>query len=92
MLVSAHDRDACYFGGWQVPWLPTDKLVLHAHGCAEGDARPWAALVRAVFACWMFCVREACEGQVSETPGEQKAYVLGTISVLAAAALLFFLW
>ena len=77
-----------YFGGWQVPWLPTDKLVLHA---------PVVLMVllggggigAAVFAWWMFVFAKRVKGRFGDKR-ENEGVILGTVSTIAAVVLLFF--
>ncbi len=79
-----------YFGGWQVPWLPTDKLVTYAPvvlkvllGCGAVGAT--------VFAFWMFVFAKRVRGKFGDQR-ENEGVILGVFSVIAAAVLAFFLF
>jgi NADH-quinone oxidoreductase subunit H len=77
-----------YFGGWQVPWMPTDKLIANAE-----VVRKVLLLVMcvgaAVFAWWMFVFAKRVKGKFGDAR-EKEGIILGVPCAIAAAVLLFF--
>jgi len=77
-----------YFGGWQVPWLPTDKLVEFADVVLK-VLLGGGGFAAAVFAWWMFVFAKRVKGKFGDRR-ENEGTILGTGSALAALVLLFF--
>jgi NADH-quinone oxidoreductase subunit H len=77
-----------YFGGWQVPWLPTDKLVAHAPVVLK-VLLGGGGLGAAVFAWWMFVFAKRVKGKFGDKR-ENEGVILGVASAVAAVILLFF--
>jgi NADH-quinone oxidoreductase subunit H len=79
-----------YFGGWQVPWLPTDKLVEHAPIVLK-VLLAGGGIGAAVFAWWMFVFAKRVKGRFGDKR-ENEGIILGTGSAIAAVVLLVFLF
>lgn len=77
-----------YFGGWQVPWMPTDKLVLHADIVLK-VLLGGGGLGAAVFAWWMFVFAKRVKGRFGDER-EKEGVILGVASAVAAVVLLVF--
>jgi NADH-quinone oxidoreductase subunit H len=77
-----------YFGGWQVPWLPTHKLVLYAPVVLKVLLGA-GALAAAVFGFWMFVFAKRVKGKFGDAR-EKEGYILGVPCVIAAVVLLYF--
>ncbi len=90
IVLSSSMIATLYFGGWQVPWLPTDKLVLHADIVMK-ILLAFGGVGAAVFAWWMFVFAKRVKGKFGDNR-ENEGVILGTGSALAAAILLFFLF
>ncbi len=90
IVLSSSMIATLYFGGWQVPWLPTDKLVLHADVILK-VLLAFGGVGAAVFAWWMFVFAKRVKGKFGDSR-ENEGVILGTGSAIAAAILLFFLF
>jgi NADH-quinone oxidoreductase subunit H len=77
-----------YFGGWQVPWLPTDTLVRHAP-VVRSVLLGGGGVGAAIFAWWMFVFAKRVKGRFGDRR-ENEGTILGTFSTVAAVVLLFF--
>jgi NADH-quinone oxidoreductase subunit H len=75
-----------YFGGWQVPWLPTEKLLLHAPVVLRVLLLLFGAGA-AVFAVWMFVFAGRVKGKFGDSR-EKEGLILGVPCALAAVVLL----
>lgn len=90
IVLSSSMIATLYFGGWQVPWLPTDKLVEHADIVMK-VLLAFGGMGAAVFAWWMFVFAKRVKGKFGDAR-ENEGVILGTGSALAAVVLLFFLF
>jgi NADH-quinone oxidoreductase subunit H len=90
IVLSSSMIASLYFGGWQVPWLPTDKLVQHADIVLK-VLLAVGGLGAAVFAWWMFVFAKRVKGKFGDAR-ENEGTILGTGSALVAVVLLFFLF
>jgi len=77
-----------FFGGWQVPWMPTDRLVANADLLLKImlGAGGVGALV---FASFMATFTRRIRGAFGDLR-EKEGVVLGVLSLAAGAAMLFF--
>jgi NADH-quinone oxidoreductase subunit H len=79
-----------YFGGWQVPYFPTEKIV--------AGADTWLKVMLGVgglgalaFAALMFFFSNRIRGRFGDLR-EQEGNVLGAVHVVIGGAMLFFFW
>jgi NADH-quinone oxidoreductase subunit H len=79
-----------YFGGWQVPYFPTEKIVANADS--------WLKVMLGVgcagalgFAGLMFFFSHRIRGRFGDMR-EQEGNILGAVHVVIGAAMLFFFW
>jgi len=79
-----------YFGGWQVPYFPTEKIV------ASADS--WLKVMLGVggvgalgFAGLMFFFSHRIRGRFGDMR-EQEGNILGAVHVVIGGAMLFFFW
>jgi NADH-quinone oxidoreductase subunit H len=80
-----------YFGGWQVPWLPTEMLVEHAAVVLK-VLFGLSGLGAALWALWMFVFAKRVKGVFGDRR-ENEGIILGVPSLLGAAVLVFlFFW
>lgn len=80
-----------YFGGWQVPWLPTEALVEHAPVVLKVLFGA-GAVGAAVWAVWMFVFAKRVKGAFGDKR-ENEGVVLGVPAVIGAVVLLLlFFW
>jgi NADH-quinone oxidoreductase subunit H len=77
-----------YFGGWQVPWMPTESLVAHA-SIVRSVLLGFSGVGAAIFAWWMFVFAKRVKGKFGDKR-ETEGITLGVPSLIAAAVLLFF--
>jgi NADH-quinone oxidoreductase subunit H len=77
-----------YFGGWQVPWLPTEKMLEHAPAVLK-VLLVAGGLGALVFGAWMFAFARRVKGRFGDAR-EKEGIILGVPSVIAAAVLLYF--
>jgi NADH-quinone oxidoreductase subunit H len=80
-----------YFGGWQVPWMPTETLVEHASIVLK-VLFGMSGVAAAVWALWMFVFAKRVKGAFGDKR-ENEGIILGAPSLLGAAVLLIlFFW
>ncbi len=79
-----------YFGGWQVPYFPTEKIV--------AGANTWLKVMLGVggvgalgFAGLMFFFSHRIRGRFGDMR-EQEGNILGAVHVVIGGAMLFFFW
>jgi NADH-quinone oxidoreductase subunit H len=78
-----------YFGGWQVPWLPTDVMLAHAP-VVHKVLLAAGVVGLAVFGFWMFVFARRVKGKFGDAR-EREGWILGVLCAIGAAACLFFL-
>ena len=78
-----------FFGGWQVPWMPTDKLVTHAP-LIMSILLVAGGAGAAVFAFWMIVFGKRIKGNFGGDAREKEGMMLAVPSALAALVLLYF--
>ncbi len=79
-----------YFGGWQVPWMPTEKLVEHA-SIVRSVLFAAFGVGAAVFAWWMWVFTKRVRGRFGDMR-EKEGIVLGVPCAIAAVVLLYLLF
>lgn len=80
-----------YFGGWQVPWVPTEALVEHAAVVLK-ILFGLFGVAAAVWALWMFVFAKRVKGAFGDRR-ENEGVILGVPSLLGAAVLIvLFFW
>ncbi len=75
-----------YFGGWQVPYLPTETLINNAAVVLK-VLLALGALGSMVFGSWMFIFSKRVKGKFKDNR-ENEGNILGTLCVVAAIVLL----
>jgi NADH-quinone oxidoreductase subunit H len=91
IVLSSAMITTLYFGGWQVPWMPTDKLIEHAPIVMK-ILFGLGGVGAAVFAVWMFVFAKRVKGAFGDAR-ENEGIFLGVLSVAGAAVLVyFFFW
>ncbi|HET6347606.1 MAG TPA: complex I subunit 1 family protein [Candidatus Krumholzibacteria bacterium] len=90
IVLSASMITTLFFGGWQVPYFPTDAIVAHA--------ATWLKVMLAggvlgalVFAALMLAWSKRIHGRFGDRR-EGEGAILAAINIVVAAALGFFLW
>ncbi len=79
-----------YFGGWQVPWMPTHKLIQHAPIVLK-ILLGVGGIGAAIFGYWMFVFARRVKGKFGDAR-EKEGYILGVPCFIGAAVLLYFLF
>jgi len=91
IVLSSAMITTLFFGGWQVPWLPTDALVAHAPTVLRVLLAA-GGLGALVFALLMVVFSRRIRGAFGDLR-EYEGHVLGIFNIVVAAALLImFIW
>jgi NADH-quinone oxidoreductase subunit H len=79
-----------YFGGWQVPWLPTETMVEHA-AVVRKVLLALGGVGLGVFGFWMFVFAKRVKGNFGDAR-EREGVILGVPCLIGAAVCLYFLF
>ncbi|MDH5270201.1 MAG: NADH-quinone oxidoreductase subunit H [Candidatus Krumholzibacteria bacterium] len=91
MVLSAAMITTLFFGGWQIPWFPTETIVAHAHVWLKvmlGVGGVGALAFAVIMFIWARRMRVGGFGDMRDQEGN----VLGTLNILVGVAMLFFLF
>lgn len=87
IVLSSAMITTLYFGGWQVPYMPTDVLVAHADTVLSVLLAS-GAVGALVFAALMFIFSKRVRGRFGDLR-EQEGNVLGVLNLVIAAVMVF---
>jgi NADH-quinone oxidoreductase subunit H len=90
IVLSSSMITTLFFGGWQVPYFPTESIVAHADAWLKVMLGVGGVGALAV-ALLMFFFSHRVRGRFGDLR-EQEGNVLGIVNLLVGGAMLFFFW
>jgi NADH-quinone oxidoreductase subunit H len=86
IVLAAAMITTLYFGGWQIPYVPTETLINNAD-IVRQVLLSLGALGAIIFGSWMFIFSKRVKGKFKDNR-ENEGNILGTVCIIAALVML----